>query len=346
MSANLQDYDYPLPEALIAQAPLAERDSCKLMVLDAETGATQHHVFRDISSILKAGDLLILNNTKVIPARLRAYGASDRKFEVLLLAPKESLLHRECLVRPAAKLEKENFELRFLENVRGKFARLDDYLWTVQFSGVSEDDFSQWLDRHGELPLPPYIHRTPDDSDKENYQTVFAQTAGSVAAPTAGLHFTETLLAQVKAQGVEIAHVTLHVGYGTFSPIRTDDLAVHQMHAETYEVPASTWKKIQETRARGGRVIACGTTAVRALESVESLGLCGNTNLFLQPGSRFSVVDALITNFHLPKSSLLVLVSAFAGREKVLNAYREARDQGYRFFSYGDAMLILRPRKP
>ncbi len=211
----------------------------------------------------------------------------------------------------------------------------------MKFSGIEESDLSAWLDRNGALPLPPYIRRTAGEQDRDKYQTVFAEKLGSVAAPTAGLHFTSELLSSLTDRRLAVTHVTLHVGYGTFSPIRTDDLNQHRMHAESYEVSPEVWEKIQKTKEQGGRVIACGTTVVRTLESVAKRGLVSSTDLFIQPGYKFEVVDGLITNFHLPKSSLLVLVSAFAGREQMLSAYAQAAEKEYRFFSYGDAMLIL-----
>ncbi len=341
MSTRLEDYDYVLPEHLIAQEPLADRDTCRLLAIDRKSGQLQHSRFDQIGEFLRPGDMVVLNDTRVIPARLRALGKNGRNFEVMLLAPLNGLLDRECMVRPAAKLVKENFELQFPEGVTGKLERLDDYLCAVKFSGLTEAEFSPWLDRNGALPLPPYIRRTAGEQDRDKYQTVFAEKLGSVAAPTAGLHFTPELLSTLTDRQIQIARVTLHVGYGTFSPIRTDDLTQHRMHSESYEVSPEVWEEIRKTKEQGGRIIACGTTVVRTLESVAKKGLCSSTDLFIQPGYKFEVVDGLITNFHLPKSSLLVLVSAFAGREQMLSAYAQAAENEYRFFSYGDAMIIL-----
>lgn len=341
MSNRLEDYDFALPEHLIAQEPLANRDTCRLMVIDRKSGELQHSRFDQIGAFLRPGDMVVLNDTRVIPARLRALGKNGRGFEVMLLAPRKGELDRECMVRPAAKLVKENFELQFPEGVSGKFERLDDYLCAVKFSGLTEGEFPLWLDRNGSLPLPPYIRRSASEQDRDKYQTVFAEKLGSVAAPTAGLHFTPELLSTLTDHKIQVARVTLHVGYGTFSPIRTDDLNQHRMHSESYEVSPEVWEKIRKTKEQGGRVIACGTTVVRTLESVGKKGLSSSTDLFIQPGYSFEVVDGLITNFHLPKSSLLVLVSAFAGRERMLSAYAEAAEKEYRFFSYGDAMIIL-----
>lgn len=341
MSTILSDFDYELPESLIAQHPVEPRDKCRLLVLDRATAMTQHTVFDQIGRWLTPNDLLVLNDTKVLRARLHAYDDSDRKFEVMLLGQLEDDISWECLVRPAKKLVKAGCRLNFQSGATGTFRRKDDFLWEVRFEGIQKGGMFDWLELHGELPLPPYISRTVEKPDFDRYQTVFAGVPGSVAAPTAGLHFTQGLVDALKGQGVGIERVTLHVGYGTFSPIREENLDVHRMHHETYSIAQATWDRVAETKARGGRVIACGTTVVRALESVATHGLSASTDIFIRPGYRFQVVDALITNFHLPKSSLLVLVSAFAGRERILETYASARSEGYRFFSYGDAMLLL-----
>jgi S-adenosylmethionine:tRNA ribosyltransferase-isomerase len=341
MSLSLKDYDFVLNEAQIAQFPVEPRDSCRLMVLDKTNRSSRHAVFHDIGQYLRPNDLLILNNSKVLKARLFAYDSQDRKFEVLLLSPKQNLTHWQCMIRPAKKLEKGGYSLRLPGGYQAKAVRESDFLFSIHIQGIDESEVLSWIEAHGELPLPPYIRRPANEADAGRYQTVFAEVAGSVAAPTAGLHFTTSLLDSLRLQAIEIDSLTLHVGYGTFSPIRSDDLTTHQMHCELYDVPAQVWEKIQRTKQAGGRVIACGTTVVRALESIKTYGLRSGTELFIQPGFEFSVVDGLITNFHLPKSSLLVLVSAFASRDFILEKYAEAQGLNYRFFSYGDAMLIL-----
>ena len=341
MSTRLSDYDYELPDSLIAQAPFEPRDKCRLLVLDRASGSLSHAIFDQIGNWLRADDLLILNDTKVLRARHSGFDANGRKFEVLLLSPIQGAMTWECMVRPAKKIAKAGNQLKFPGGVTGTFTRTDDYLWTVTLSDIDPSEVFSWIESNGQLPLPPYIQRQADAEDDRKYQTVFAGTEGSVAAPTAGLHFTQDLLDSLRAAGTAIETITLHVGYGTFSPIRADDLSDHRMHAETYEVRPEVWEAIRKTKERGGRVIACGTTVARTLESVGGAGLTGSTDIFIHPGHEFQVVDALITNFHLPKSSLLVLVSAFAGRQKMLETYREAIAREYRFFSYGDAMLLL-----
>jgi S-adenosylmethionine:tRNA ribosyltransferase-isomerase len=331
------DFHYELPEDLIAQQPLAERSASRLLTLDGATGALADRQIRDFPEFLKPGDLLIFNDTRVIPARLFALKESGGKVEVLLERPldgNQALVHARAskALRPDMPLQSRGGTIRTV-------AKRGD-LWVIELP----EPALQFFERYGQMPLPPYIRREPDAADANRYQSVFARREGAVAAPTASLHFDETLLAAIEARGAERAFITLHVGAGTFQPVRTDAVGAHVMHAEFVEVSAETCRRVAETRARGGRVIAIGTTVVRALESAAGGGelqpFIGDSALFIVPGFRFSVVDAMLTNFHLPESTLLMLVSAFAGREAVLNAYRHAVTGRYRFFSYGDAMFI------
>ena len=311
---NVKDYDYDLPEELIAQDPLEDRSSSRLMVLDRQTGDVEHKHFTDILEYLHPGDCLVINNTKVIPARL--FGVKEdtqAKIEVLLLKRKENDIW-ETLVKP------------------GKKAKPGTKII-----------FEEILDQLGQMPLPPYI--THQLKDKNRYQTVYAKYDGSAAAPTAGLHFTKELLEKVKEMGVDIAEVTLHVGLGTFRPVKVDNVLDHHMHSEFYMVSAEAAEKVNRTKANGGRVISVGTTSTRTLESAaDENGILhetsGWTEIFIYPGYKFKVIDGLITNFHLPQSTLVMLVSALAGREHVLHAYEIAVKEKYRFFSFGDAMLI------
>jgi S-adenosylmethionine:tRNA ribosyltransferase-isomerase len=331
------DFHYELPEDLIAQQPLAERSASRLLTLDGATGALADRQIRDFPEFLKPGDLVVFNDTRVIPARLFALKESGGKVEVLLERPLEgnqALVHARAskALRPDMPLQSRGGTIRTV-------AKRGD-LWVIELP----EPALQFFERYGQMPLPPYIRREPDAVDANRYQSVFARREGAVAAPTASLHFDETLLAAIEARGAERAFITLHVGAGTFQPVRTDAVGAHVMHAEFVEVSAETCHRVAETRARGGRVIAVGTTVVRALESAAGGGelqpFIGDSALFIVPGFRFSVVDAMLTNFHLPESTLLMLVSAFAGREAVLNAYRHAVAGRYRFFSYGDAMFI------
>lgn len=343
MSLRLSDYDFELPPELIAQEPAPQRDESRLMVLFRDSGRLEHRLFRDLVHYLCPGDVLVLNETRVIPARLRAQKAGTRaEVEVLLLRPLEEDCW-EVLVRPGRRartgtrlLLGEGLAECFVEERTAAGGR------KVRFS--SPLPVRELIARLGEVPLPPYIKKHPQDP--ERYQTVYARQEGSVAAPTAGLHFTPELLARIEKAGVRIARILLHVGLGTFRPVRVEDITRHHMHAEYYEVTQEAAQEINEARARGGRVVAVGTTSVRCLETVaDDSGRvqpgAGWTDLFIYPGYRFRVVDALVTNFHLPRSTLLMLVSAFAGREKILAAYRTAVEMRYRFFSFGDAMLIL-----
>ncbi len=335
------DFDYDLPEAYIAQEPVEPRDSARLMVLDRATGEITHAVFREIGRFLRPGDLLVANQTRVIPARLFARKPTGGKVEILLLrreapAQWQALVRGRGLVAGKRLLLANDLEAEIV-------AVLDGPLRRIRFTRPLDDT----LDRLGKVPLPPYIRRPLEDP--ERYQTVFAREAGSAAAPTAGLHFTPRLLEELRTQGVGFATVTLHVGLDTFAPVKEDDPREHKIHTEWCEVSAETAAAINRTRAAGGRIIAVGTTSVRTLETAARRARpgevvspwAGDTDLFILPGFRFLAVDAMITNFHLPKSTLLMLVSAFAGRERILGAYEVAKQEGYRFFSFGDAMLIL-----
>ncbi|MCA8964945.1 MAG: tRNA preQ1(34) S-adenosylmethionine ribosyltransferase-isomerase QueA [Planctomycetes bacterium] len=340
------DFDFELPDELIAKAPAEPRDSSRLLHLDRATGAVSHHRFTDLPGFLRSGDLLVLNDTRVRPWRLRGRRASGGAVECLLLAVDGEVA--EGFVKPSKKLrpgdvvpmEEGALELTLLESLGGG-------RWRLQLRAM-DGDVAATLERCGRAPLPPYITRDGHEDvqqDRERYQTVFARAEGAVAAPTAGLHFTPELLAKIAALGVQTAFVTLHVGEGTFAPLRTDVVEEHRMHEERYELPDATATAVRLARERGGRVIAVGTTAARTLESCATderrvVAGSGSTALFLYPGRPLRVVDVLLTNFHLPQSTLLMLVSAFAGREVVLAAYREAVRERYRFFSFGDAMLI------
>ncbi len=337
------DYYYDLPEELIAQDPLADRASSRLMVLDKDTGGVVHKRFYDIADYLQPGDCLVLNNTKVMPARL--YGVKEGTgavIEVLLLKRLADGCY-ETLVRPGKKA-KPGTVLSFGDGVlQGKVLEvLEEGNRKIQFS--YEGIFEEILDRLGEMPLPPYIHHKLQD--KNRYQTVYAREEGSAAAPTAGLHFTPELLQKIEEKGVHLAYVTLHVGLGTFRPVKEENILEHHMHKEAYHVDEETARLINDTKKAGKRVICVGTTSVRTVESAAGedgrvhAGE-GDTEIFIYPGYRFRVPDALITNFHLPESTLLMLVSALAGREHVLKAYEEAIREKYRFFSFGDAMLII-----
>ncbi|MCD8124943.1 MAG: tRNA preQ1(34) S-adenosylmethionine ribosyltransferase-isomerase QueA [Lachnospiraceae bacterium] len=338
---NVEDFDYELPEELIAQDPILDRSSSRLLVLDRETGAIEHRVFRDILEYLHPGDCLVLNNTRVIPARL--YGTrvgTGASVEILLLKRREGDVW-ETLVKPGKKA-RPGTVLDFGGQMQGTVLEVvedGNRLIRFQYEGI----FEEILDRLGEMPLPPYI--THKLEDRERYQTVYARYDGSAAAPTAGLHFTQELLQEIRERGVEIAELTLHVGLGTFRPVKVETVEEHHMHSEFYRVDEETAARINTARARGGRVIAVGTTSCRTLESAaDEAGVLhagsGWTDIFIYPGYRFKMVDALITNFHLPKSTLMMLVSALAGREHILAAYEEAVREKYRFFSFGDAMFI------
>ena len=339
---NKKDFYYDLPEELIAQDPLEDRASSRLLMLNKESGELEHHIFRDIVDYLHAGDCLVLNNTKVIPARLMGCKEdTGAAIEVLLLKRQDKDVW-ETLVKPGKKA-KPGTRLVFGEGLLHAEVKevVDEGNRLIQFE--YDGIFEEVLDKLGEMPLPPYI--THKLQDKNRYQTVYAKYEGSAAAPTAGLHFTRELLEKIEAKGVRIAYVTLHVGLGTFRPVKEDDILAHHMHSEYYQVNQEAADKINQTRAEGKRVICVGTTSCRTLESAaDENGFltpkCGNTEIFIYPGYHFKVLDCLITNFHLPESTLVMLVSALAGREHVLHAYEEAIQERYRFFSFGDAMFI------
>ena len=340
---NVKDFDFELPEELIAQDPLEDRSSSRLLVLDKKTGEYRHDVFRHIIDYLKPGDCLVINNTKVIPARLlgvrKETGAA---VEVLLLKRRENDIW-EVLTRPGKKTRPGtvlSFGDGLLEATVLEVVEDGNRLIQFHYQGI----FEEILDQLGQMPLPPYI--THELKDKNRYQTVYAKYEGSAAAPTAGLHFTEALLQEIASKGVKIAQVTLHVGLGTFRPVKAEVVEEHHMHSEFYRVEPDQAAIINETKAAGGRIVAVGTTSCRTLESASDAdGVLhagsGNTEIFIYPGYQFKMVDALITNFHLPQSTLIMLVSPLAGREHVLAAYEEAVRQRYRFFSFGDAMLIM-----
>jgi S-adenosylmethionine:tRNA ribosyltransferase-isomerase len=333
------DFTYQLPDSLIAQKPLAERDASRLLCMDKNTGHITDRQFTDFIDLINDNDLLVFNDTKVIPARLYGKKQSGGKIEILierLLDDHHALAHVKASKSPKAGALID-LDQGYSCTVQG---RADD-LFILEFADMS---LMKLLDLIGHIPLPPYITRADDVSDLTRYQTVFAKAAGAVAAPTAGLHFNDALMAKIKALNIQTAFVTLHVGSGTFQPVRAENLADHVMHKEYFAVPQATVDAVQRTRERGGRVIAIGTTAVRALESASTSGQLmagfGDTALFITPGYAFKSVDALLTNFHLPESTLLMLISAFAGYDEIRNAYQHAIKESYRFFSYGDAMFL------
>lgn len=328
------DFDFTLPPERIAQAPLPRRDDARLYALDRASGAVAHRHVRDLPSLLPSGALLVVNDTRVIPARLRATKPTGGGVELLLVEPRGEGVWR-CLggaskpIRPGP--------LTLDGGARAEVIAVDGKLVDVRFAF----DVLAYAEAHGEVPLPPYIKRdTPDAADRERYQTVYARAPGAVAAPTAGLHFTPELLAALETRDVRRAAITLHVGPGTFAPLADSPLEAQTLHPERYEISDATARAIAETRAAGRPVVAVGTTVVRALEAAADGARSGTTSIFIRPGHRFRAVDAMLTNFHLPRSSLVVLVAAFAGRERVLAAYQDAIARGYRFYSYGDAMLI------
>lgn len=340
---DVKDFYYDLPQELIAQDPLEHRDSSRLMVLGKQSGMVEHRVFRDITAYLKSGDCLVINNTKVIPARL--YGIKEdtgAQIEILLLKRKEKDVW-ETLVKPGKKA-KAGVKISFGEGLlTGEILDVveeGNRLIRFQYEGI----FEEILDKLGQMPLPPYI--THPLEDKNRYQTVYAKYDGSAAAPTAGLHFTPELLEKVRQMGVDVAEVTLHVGLGTFRPVKERDVLKHHMHSEYFQIDEHTADRINRAKAAGNRIISVGTTSTRTLESAaDSEGFVkaksGFTDIFIYPGYEFKVIDGLITNFHLPESTLVMLVSALAGREQVLKAYKLAVEEKYRFFSFGDAMLII-----
>jgi len=325
----VSEFDYELPEALIAQRPVAQRSASRLLHLDARTGALRDLKFTDLPQLLDPQDVLVLNDTRVVNARLAGRKASGGKIELFV---ERALGSREALALIRASHPPATGSQVFIEHVPVKIEGREGELYRVRFA----EDIDAVLERHGAVPLPPYIRHPPQAEDAERYQTVYAAVPGAVAAPTAGLHFDEEILKAVCARGASVVKLTLHVGFGTFQPVRVDQVEAHRMHSERYSVPEETWKAVQ-----GKRVLAVGTTALRTLEAAALAGkLEGETDLFIYPGFRFRVVGRLLTNFHLPRSTLLMLASAFAGMENIRKAYAHAIEQRYRFFSYGDAMLI------
>ena len=352
---TLDDYDFDMPEALIAQHPVNRRDQSRLMTLHRRRGDCGHHHFYELPDLLGAGDLLVLNNTRVVPARLFGCKATGGKVEVLVLdyagglaaQRTEGQFVSDCLVK-ASKRPHPGSRLFFDDHLQAEVLASRAEIHTLRFT-YAGGDFAARLAQAGEMPLPPYIRRSGNGesaaNDQQRYQTVYAKQAGAVAAPTAGLHFSEVLLERLADRGVQAVELTLHVGYGTFLPVRVDDIRQHRMHAENFTIAPEVADRINRHRRQGGRIIAVGTTCVRSLEfAADDDGRLkagsGRNDLFIYPGHRFRMVDGMITNFHLPRSTLLMLVAAFAGRENILAAYRAAVARQYRFFSYGDAMLI------
>lgn len=338
---NLSDFDYNLPEELIAQTPLEKRDSSKLLVLDKKTGATKHCHFNNIVDELKPNDVLVLNDTKVIPARLIGIKEDTGAVIELLLLKELTDNTWECLSKPAKRL-KIGTIINFNDELKAEvITKLDEGIVHVKL--IYEGILMEILDRLGQMPLPPYIHEKLKDNDR--YQTVYAKNIGSAAAPTAGLHFTNELLEELQKRGVEVLFVTLHVGLGTFRPVEVENILEHHMHSEYYEMSQNVAQKLQKAKEEGRKIYAVGTTTTRVLETVmhkygKFTPCTGNTDIFIYPGFEFQAIDGLITNFHLPKSTLLMLVSALATKEYIMNAYAEAIKNKYRFFSFGDAMFI------
>jgi S-adenosylmethionine:tRNA ribosyltransferase-isomerase len=335
----LSEFDYFLPEELIAKEPIHPRDHSKLLVIDRKSGSFSHHHFYDLPKFFQNGDCLVRNTSKVIPARILGETLLKQRIEIFLLKKTDSNSFRwKCLVKPGKRIKTElEVILKDQSNVLVKKRSETDF---EVFLPESSDLWS-WLEKVGEPPLPPYIKRKVTPEDTKRYQTVFAKESGSVAAPTAGLHFSEKLIEQLDSSGVQFADITLHVGYGTFSPIRTEKIEEHQMHGEFYSISSKTVEQLKATRHAGKKVFAVGTTSLRALESMRRLGTEGETHLFISPGYEFKEIDGLITNFHLPQSSLFVLVCALLGTDLCKRAYQEAIENRYRFYSYGDAMLVL-----
>jgi S-adenosylmethionine:tRNA ribosyltransferase-isomerase len=337
---NLEVFDFDVPKELIAQVPWEPRDGSRLLVIERAAKKNSHRHFYDLPDHLRSGDALVINRTKVRPARILTKNLKGKEIEILLIRPLQGETHRwECLFRSSRKTFIE-VELpagggRAFLNCEG------DGPFVIELPDLSPKEFLAWLDQNGTAPLPPYIRRKSGPNDLNRYQTVFAQELGSAAAPTAGLHFTPGLLQKCVDRGVKILEITLHVGLGTFGPIRTQTIEAHQMHEEFFSISPSVFEELEKTRAAGGRIIPVGTTSLRALESIPEWGLSGNTRIFIRPGHVFRWADGLITNFHVPKSSLFVLVSTFLGLETAHACYREAIQERYRLFSYGDAMVIF-----
>ena len=336
------DFHFDLPDELIARFPTEQRSGSRLLCLDGMTGDVQHRQFTDLVGLLNGGDLLVFNNTRVIPARLYGEKATGGRVEALI----ERLLdNNEALAHVKSSRSPKPGQFISLGGVDVEVVSREGNLFHLRFD--SERPLLSVLEEAGHMPLPPYMEREDSEFDRERYQTVYAEKPGAVAAPTAGLHFDETILEQIRSKGIETAFVTLHVGAGTFQPVKVDNVQEHQMHAEYIEVSEAVAEAVKQTRARGGRVIAVGTTSVRSLESASSKGeiepFQGDSRIFIYPGYQFRSVDAMVTNFHLPESTLIMLVSAFSGQENTLSAYRQAVAERYRFYSYGDAMFLSRP---
>ncbi|WP_110651592.1 tRNA preQ1(34) S-adenosylmethionine ribosyltransferase-isomerase QueA [Salinicola peritrichatus] len=338
------DFHFDLPDELIARYPSEQRTDCRLLCVDGEDGTLEHARFPDLLDRLEPGDVVVFNDTRVIPARLFGHKASGGKVEMLLERPLDA--HRGLAHLRSSKSPKPGTELIFEGDVRAVVEGRRDALFELRFLG--ETPLIELLEQHGHMPLPPYITREDELADRERYQTVYARREGAVAAPTAGLHFDETMMAALRDKGIETAFVTLHVGAGTFQPVRVDNIREHPMHSEWLEVNASVCDQVNRAKAAGKRIVAVGTTSVRCLETAsqsesgELMPYRGETDIFIYPGYRWRCVDALVTNFHLPESTLLMLVSSFAGFDTVMHAYREAVAAKYRFFSYGDAMFLTR----
>jgi S-adenosylmethionine:tRNA ribosyltransferase-isomerase len=349
MSFHIQDYDYHLPKQLIAQLPAVERDQSRLLVYNRKTGIVEHTHFNQITDFITSEDLLVINNTRVIPARLLGKKETGGKIEVFVLDYNHAVMEKQkggfrctCMIR-SSKPPKVGSTISFSSKDQALVvSQPDNGRCDIQFLC---DNFLMFLNSMGQTPLPPYIQRTPDQIDKNRYQTIYAKNDGAVAAPTAGLHFTSQLFEKIQTMGVQIVPLTLHVGYGTFMPVRVADIRQHKMHAEYIELCEQTAQIIQEARNKKKRIIAVGTTAVRTLEYInqlkkEIIPFQGYCDIFIYPPYSFQVVDAMITNFHLPQSTLLMMISAFVGREEILSVYQRAIAKKYRFFSYGDAMMI------
>ena len=340
---QLADFDFTLPPELIARYPLATRSGSRLLSLERADSEVLHKQFTDVINLIQPGDLLIFNNTKVIPARLFGHKTTGGVAEILV---ERVLDHQRILAQVrVSKAPKIGDRLLFPPNYALEILGRQEQFYELRYNS-DKQTVLEMIEAIGQIPLPPYMHRAPDENDKERYQTVYAEHKGSVAAPTAGLHFDNELLQQLRDKHVDMSYLTLHIGAGTFAPIRAENILEHKMHAEYFEVTAETCAKIKATKERGKRVIAVGTTSLRALESASQSGTIepysGETNIFIYPGYRFKCVDALITNLHLPASTLLMLVCAFAGQERVMNAYHDAVKNKYRFYSYGDAMWVER----
>ncbi|SDM28236.1 S-adenosylmethionine:tRNA ribosyltransferase-isomerase [Modicisalibacter muralis] len=339
------DFHFDLPDELIARYPSEQRSDCRLLCVDGESGALAHRRFADLLELLDPGDLVVFNDTRVIPARLHGHKASGGRVEMLLERPLDA--HRGLAHIRASKSPKPGTELIFEGGINAVVEGRVDALFELRFLG--DTPLIELLERHGHMPLPPYITREDELADRERYQTVYARRDGAVAAPTAGLHFDEPLMAAMRERGIETAFVTLHVGAGTFQPVRVDNIREHHMHSEWIEVDEAVSEQVRAARARGNRIVAVGTTSVRCLESAclhdpdgEIAPYSGETDIFIYPGYQWRCVDALVTNFHLPESTLLMLVSSFAGYDNTMHAYRAAVDERYSFFSYGDAMFLTR----